>query len=362
MNQPPFNLTRTSPLSPTTRWGQPRRATFCITFFLFLIIATTGSLLAAMPDVSLAEYEALIDAATESLAADPTRATLHELQQELATIGQVTLPNGQSLTLQPLLGVDAESAPTVAEAQQRLHVVATQLMEAKSDDTTARLARLAAIFEDPAFVEQESLWTRLWRWLRSWLPEQSATEERAPSWLALAGRVMGYLLIAGGTLLLIYLLSLWLQNLLGDFIGGVTSKRRLTPDGELLNATEARQQAHQLAKSGSFREAVRSLYLSALLTLDERDLLHYDQSNTNREVLATIRDRPALYQRLQPVVEIFDEVWYGVHEPDQATFDRYVKAVEQLDGSWLDATTEARLSPAVIAGVPPTKERERGAR
>lgn len=312
--------------------------------WLFYVLLTPPRLSAAPTTpttMTLTEYSSMIAASAASLTEEPSSATVQLIQAELAMIKQVKLPDGTLVDVQPLLGTDTDSAPTVAEAQQRLTLVADQMMAAKGDDATARLARLAAIFEQPAFVQQDSLWARLWRWLRSWLPDQPAEEVSSQAgWLALAARWIGYLLITAGALLLVYLLSLWLQTLLGGFVGGVASGRQLTADGELLNATEARQQAHQLAKSGSFREAVRRLYLSALLTLDERDLLHYDRSNTNREVLATVRGRPALYQRLRPVVEIFDDVWYGVHEPDQATFDRYVQAVEQLNGAWPEANND----------------------
>ena len=82
----------------------------------------------------------------------------------------------------------------------------------------------------------------------------------------------------------------------------------------------------------SYRDAVRQLYLSALLSLHERNLITYQPSDTNREVLTAIRNQPHLYQQLQPVIATFDDVWYGVHEPDRTTFDSYVVAVEELEG------------------------------
>ena len=36
---------------------------------------------------------------------------------------------------------------------------------------------------------------------------------------------------------------------------------------------------------------------------------------------------------LQPIVEVFDDVWYGVHEPDDATFARYQAEVDALQQS-----------------------------
>jgi hypothetical protein len=321
----------------------------------------TPPLLHAQPSttVPLAEYVATLEAAAELLAADPSATRVQAIQQQLNAITEVTLPGGTVVTVQPLLDAAAAPQPTAATIAAQLTLVVEQIRAVDGDDAAARLARLRTIFEGAAFVQQESLWQRFWRWLRSWLPDLPADEANGqPRWFALGATWIGYLLIGIGALLFIYLLSLWLQNLLGSFVGGAANGRRLTPDGALLNAAAARQQAHALASSGSFRAAVRQLYLSALLTLDERDLLHYDQSNTNREVLSTVRDNPALHQRLRPVIETFDDVWYGVHEPDQTTFDRYVQAVEQLSGDWdgPGTTTQSTDTNQRVPKAPPRGE------
>ncbi len=326
----------------------------------YVLLATP--LLHAQPSttVPLAEYVATLEAAAAMLATDSSTQRVQAIQKQLSAITEVKLPDGAVVTVQPLLGAAAEPQPTAATIATWLTLVTEQIRAAEGDNATARLARLSTIFEGAAFVQQESLWQRFWRWLRSWLPDQPANEATSqPRWFASGATWIGYLIIGIGALLLVYLLSLWLQNLLGSFVGGAANGRRLTPDGALLNAAEARQQAHVLAGSGSFRAAVRQLYLSALLTLDERDLLHYDQSNTNREVLSTVRDNPALHQRLRPVVETFDDVWYGIHEPDQATFDRYVHAVEELSGGW-DAQATATRATKSNQGSPTAQPRGEG--
>ena len=283
--------------------------------------------------MTLEEYVAELRTARQQLQTTPTAATVRSVRARLTQIQSVTAGEGNPIVLAPLLGTAADPVPTVDEATARLTVVIDQVSAVNGDSTAAQLALLSSIYEQAAFIQRESLWQRFWRWLRNWLPDLSANEGTAPNdWMTFGSYLLGYLIIGIAIILLIYLLSIWLQNLLGGFLGGANRGRRLTPDGELLNAAEAKEQADQLARSGSFREALRRLYLSALLTLDERNLLHYDRSNTNREVLATVRNNPALYQQLQPVVETFDDVWYGIHEPDQATFDQYKEAVEALEG------------------------------
>jgi hypothetical protein len=97
-----------------------------------------------------------------------------------------------------------------------------------------------------------------------------------------------------------------------------------------LTATSALQQAGTLAQGGDYRTAVRYLYLSSLLWLDERDMLRYDRALTNREYLARLTDRPDLRARLLPIVETFDQVWYGHAPLDAERFRAYQQQVEDL--------------------------------
>lgn len=284
--------------------------------------------------LDLAIYLARLRDAQAQLAAKPTTTTLHTVQTKLNAIKSVALPGGETLVVQPLLASATDTPLTVAETQTRLTLLVDQLSAAPGDDTTARLAVLATILQRPAFVGQESLWDRFWRWLRQWLPDLFSEQESASgtSWLGTWATVLGWVILGIAAVLLILLLSLWLQNLLAGFVQSDADRAvGAAVDAEPQTAAQARQQAQQLAGAGSFREAVRRMYLAALLTLHERNLLHYDRSNTNREVLATVRNQPALHAQLQPLVETFDDVWYGIQEPDRATFDRYVQAVKVLE-------------------------------
>ncbi len=69
--------------------------------------------------------------------------------------------------------------------------------------------------------------------------------------------------------------------------------------------------------SNDFRSALRFLYLSAILRLQERGVLPYDKSLTNREYLHQAQENTDLQATLGPAVTVFDEVWYG-HKPCDA--------------------------------------------
>lgn len=69
--------------------------------------------------------------------------------------------------------------------------------------------------------------------------------------------------------------------------------------------------------ASDFRGALRFLYLSAVLHLQERGVLPYDKSLTNREYLHQAEADINLYTALGPAITVFDEVWYG-HKPCDA--------------------------------------------
>lgn len=75
--------------------------------------------------------------------------------------------------------------------------------------------------------------------------------------------------------------------------------------------------------ANDFRSALRFLYLSAILHLQERGVLPYDKSLTNREYLHQARTDIDLHTALGPAITVFDEVWYG-HKPcDAETVTNY---------------------------------------
>lgn len=321
---PRFKGVQMRPRKQPTRW--------CIGLLLLLFLSAAPSSLQAQsdPPLTLAAYQQKLEAWQTALtdAREPSQVTA--IQTDMAAIHQIVLPSGVVITVQPLLGEPGTEPIDLATARQRITTVLAELKAAGQDQTAARLQLLTAIFQRPEFVEHDSLWQRFWRWLRAWLP-RFETNENPSAPIAPLFQWIGWALFGLGALLLIWLLSYWLQNLLGSFMGGV--ERRATTAETTLpeTAAAARTSAHKLADAGSYREAVRHLYLAALLALHERNLLTYQPSDTNREVLAAVRAQPRLHQQLQPVVETFDNVWYGIHEPDRTAFDQYAAAVEKLE-------------------------------
>jgi hypothetical protein len=83
-------------------------------------------------------------------------------------------------------------------------------------------------------------------------------------------------------------------------------------------------------EAGDYRRAVRYLYLSCLLSLDEQHLIQYDKALTNREHLAQLATNPALRQQMQGIVNTFERVWYGFAPVDANLYQQFRQSVEQI--------------------------------
>ena len=96
--------------------------------------------------------------------------------------------------------------------------------------------------------------------------------------------------------------------------------------------TEKAALAHaETAEAASdFRGALRYLYLSAILHLQERGVLPYDKSLTNREYLHEAQNDVDLYAALGPAITVFDEVWYGYKPCDAETVANYRNLLQKV--------------------------------
>ncbi len=297
-----------------------RRTLFPALLTLLLVagIGVAGSQAQQRP-ISLADYRAELAAALDGLQRDDSPPL---------PSAPVLLPSGDTMTPAPLFSPETDKSA----AQARLATSIEQIDLSANDNTAVRLAALERVI-DRLDISQASLWDRFLRWLWDWLdrllPQTSPIAGGALGGAAIT--LVGWVAIAGATLLLVLLLGYWLRRLLAGVLTGQNSDNPLGgPDGLPASASQARQQASQLADDGNYREAVRRLYLAALLRLRELGLIRFDTSLTNREVLARMNPSAPARAHLEPVVETFDRVWYGEQEPDKTAFDTYSREIDAL--------------------------------
>lgn len=238
----------------------------------------------------------------------------------LRTLDAVQLADGGEMRLEPegwlalLEASPDEAAATLREAAARLRDPTPLPADARD--------RLETILARREFQPvQPSVWDRLARWLLEWF----ARILDAPG-VSTVGSLAQWVLAIGSGIVVVGVLLFFLRGLRRNVVEGEAAE---TLAGEIpRHAAEAQQRAANAASSGDFREAMRLLYLAALLHLDEVGLLRFDRALTNREVLASVAADAPLRRQLAPVVSQFDRVWYG-HAPfGQQEFE---VAAEQLD-------------------------------
>ena len=142
---------------------------------------------------------------------------------------------------------------------------------------------------------------------------------------------MPSLLIPGIALLIIILALAYVgSNIRSALVTETNLNGGGMADDEVIDAGHAFQKAQEFAAGGSVRQAVRYLYLSALLALDENGLLRYDRSQTNWEYLRSLSSHPELHANLREVILVFDRVWYGYQPIDEADYQVYLGQVAEL--------------------------------
>lgn len=274
-------------------------------------------------------------AALQGADANETARQLGEIAARWKAIHSLALPDGAIVTVDhaELIAALGGPKPDLKALQGRFETLAAA-GDGWPDSrfSTDDFAALDQILAQPEFQWKEAqpsglqLWwqnlvDRFNRWLSRWL-EGSNLGAAAPlfRWL-LPG--LGIMVVAVALAYLFYTIrrSIALEAAL-DLNHG---------DGEAeISAGAAFQKALDLSQAGDQRTAVRYLFLSALLLLEERGILHYDRTRTNRETLRSLSGVPELAAQLGEMVEVFDRVWYGYQPLDEPAFNEYVHRVESI--------------------------------
>jgi hypothetical protein len=298
------------------------------------------SILAAAPPLPIDEYWQRVEetqALVQNLwAASPEtrRSKLDAAADEWEAITSVALPDG---TVVP---IDHSFIATRMRANppdlRQLDTLLSNLLESRDawtqrEVTPADMQTLDRILARPEFqwpVQQPS---PLEKWLQElWVHLLELVVNLVPAEaLSVLTPMLSYVLPGLGALILILVLAYAMRGLLADFVAEKEADAENGKD-EDLTAAMALKRAQTLSEGGDYRTAVRYLYLSTLLLLEERGLLRYDRSLTNREYLRSIAHKPELAAIFRDVIEVFDRVWYGYRPLDDKAYTWYADRVKEL--------------------------------
>lgn len=266
----------------------------------------------------------------ESKAESAVRQELNQLAAQWDQVGAVELPDRSIVQIKSTyLTAELRTDPPNLE---RLGNLLDALLRAHEEYpqnvfTLEDLAPLQEILARPEFQWEESRPLVMPDWL-----------DRFFAWLdRLTNRVVNATLPYGRiplilTAVLVFLLSLFFisRGLSRSLVREAQMAADESQGDAMLTSKGAFKRAEGLSMQGDYRNAIRYLYLSSLLVLDEQGVMRYDRSRTNREYLRSVSSRPELANPLRDVIEVFDRVWYGFEAIDENTYKSYVEHVEEL--------------------------------
>ncbi len=290
------------------------------------------------PAISLEAYWQAIENAQSMIAElseaepDARQLGLAALANELEQITAVSLPDGRVIPVSPthLANSLRREEPDFIQINKDLGtLLAAKNHWPESQLTSLDDAALSQILSRPEFQYDsgepnaiqrffQEVRRRFFEFLSNLLPDEAA------------GVPLGDLITFASVIALAILLGYIFLNLYSGFTLDADLGAGGAEDGEILTADVALQRAQTLSGGGDYRTAVRYLYLSSLLLLEEHGLLRYDRSLTNREYLRSVSNKPRLAKILRDVIDVFDRVWYGFQPIAEDEYDIYAQQVEKL--------------------------------
>lgn len=250
---------------------------------------------------------------------------------QLENIDAIVLGDGRSIPINhaPIIAILETDPPPTRERVSELFTSWVETRRGMLNFSTADLDSLREILADDRFIYGEEPPLPAWRqWINERIAEILRFFSRGGG--LLANDLTGNILSAASVIVLVLVFAYILRNLVGNFTPEATLQDEFGEEEIPLNAEMALERAQTLSTGGDYRTAVRYLYLSSLLMLEERGLLRYNRSLTNREYLKAVAHRPELVQWLQPVIDVFDRVWYGYQPLSKEEYTQYQHWVEGL--------------------------------
>jgi hypothetical protein len=245
-------------------------------------------------------------------------------------VQSVQLDNGDVVPIQPdwLVAGLEECPPDAAMLLGRMDALLAARGDRAGDAAPFSEDSLREILSREEFQAEAERAARedpLREWITSvleWLTDQAQQWSLPPEirWavgIAASVLLLGILLLAG---------RMFRKNWVANVDPG--SAEALHP--KQLTADTAAALARRKWTSGDKRLAVRYLYLSLLLHLEESGRFSGNRSLTDQEYLRGIEHLPALAVPFRKAAGVFERVWYGFHIPSESEYREYLDAVAEI--------------------------------
>jgi len=314
------------------------------TVFLFLILLT----LSPLPtfSIELTEYQREINFTIQALEhCEPPHLEQRTalIKEKISSWDRVTLEGVEVKTDHQWLTSQLDALVQEEDYQKREEVVSRMIEKLKSLELALQWPELrvpdpkpplAEILERREFSQKKSnfLLMRIVRKIAEWLDKFFARLRIDIDWNPRTLLFLKWLFYSALGVLLVTVLALLVRKIIKRVPSAIPHSARESVSIKPLrpqSSSELKMRAQEYAKRGDYRSAVRYLYLSLLIYLDEKGQIEYDSTETNSEYLRKISPDSSLYRILKTLTGIFEHCWYGLSSPSRKEYRQFLNYYQE---------------------------------
>ena len=187
---------------------------------------------------------------------------------------------------------------------------------------------------DEAFIyefktPEKNAWDRFKEWLANFFKNifKFTDSKSANDFVDILLRVIAILIV----LSVIYMIVKSIMNKEGQWVFGKNSDKRIINYDEIeknLHKVDFEKLIQKSLESGENRLTIRYYYLWLLKKMSENHLIEWDVEKTNSDYLYEIKDE-AQKEDFAYLSYLYNNIWYGEFELDEATFAKARNAFEK---------------------------------
>jgi len=189
-------------------------------------------------------------------------------------------------------------------------------------------------YTDTAFIyefktPEKNAWDRFKEWLANFFKNifKFTDSKSAVNFVDILLRTIAILIV----LAVIYMIVKSIMNKEGQWVFGKNSDRKIINYDEIeknLHKVDFEKLIQKSLESGENRLTIRYYYLWLLKKMSENHLIEWDVEKTNSDYLYEIKDE-AQKEDFAYLSYLYNNIWYGEFELDEATFAKARNAFEK---------------------------------
>lgn len=179
-------------------------------------------------------------------------------------------------------------------------------------------------------IHFQELMRQLLQWLWAWLDSFSLRVPGGTDSKPLSSLMMAVVCIAG-VLALVAIIYVVTNRIKRTALEEKSKSKGLVTVEKILNSVELKEEAKLFASRHEYKEACRSLYLSLLQLLHEKEIAVFAPAKTNYEYSYLIKAHKDLQRDFKSLAGTVELVWFGTKRAEATDFAECNDALQQLE-------------------------------